>query len=480
MSRLTALVVCLMVCALFGVTFGQENDFRETQSFKKRDLPLNPETIKPCLDSVDFLNSIRTISNSYRGPQSITAADFNRNGRQDVAVAYATDNKVVLFNNNGDGKWSANVLGTVNGASAVFAADLNGDNKIDVVAASETDSSVYWFKNNGNGYTQYSISGATAPRSLFVADINGDDKPDIIVAGDSVSYLENHISNAEPNGWTTISVTYTGSPIDSLFAADLDNNGFVDLVVASSAGNLVAWLNNTNGAGTSFDQITIAQPTGPAQAFGTDIDADGYVDVITANAGENATAIYYNNLGSTNHTLPAGSNNSATASSGWVGVYVDKEQNAPESVFVTDINGDGHQDVVVAITGSNLIKWYDATDNNYTWTGFTVGSATRPDYVFARDLDGDNAKDVIFTSTTANRLGWFEELCSTSRSDGGDDEHVVGWAVAGGVIGGLLILWILIIIAIAIHDYIKHQMRKAADQRKKEAKAMLPTEHDDL
>jgi hypothetical protein len=41
--------------------------------------------------------------------------------------AYSTENRVVLFNNEGNGGWSASVLGTVPGASAVFAADLNGE-----------------------------------------------------------------------------------------------------------------------------------------------------------------------------------------------------------------------------------------------------------------------------------------------------------------------------------------------------------------
>jgi hypothetical protein len=482
MSKLTALVVCLVVCALFGLSFGQENDFRETQSIKKRDLPINPETIKPCLDSVGF-QSVRTISHSYRGPQSIAAADFNKNGRQDVVAAYAAENKAVRFTNEGDGVWSASVLGTVNGASAVFAADLNGDGRVDVVAASETDGKVYWFKNTGSGFTRYEINSASTvsnPKALFVADVNGDTKDDIVVVGDTIAYLENHVTNAEPNGWTAIPVDYTGSTVDSVCAADIDNDGFTDLVVGSSAGNLVAWLNNTGGAGTAFVTNTIATPNAPVQVFCTDVDGDGYVDVVTANMGDNATALYYNNLGTTNHTVPASNNNSAAAEAGWVGVYVDQEQNAPESVFVTDVNGDGHQDIVVAVTGDDLIKWYDAPDDIYTWEGRTVGNTTSPTYVFARDIDGDGAKDIIFASAPTNRLGWFEELCTTSRADGGDDDHVVGWAVAGGVIGGLLILWILVAIAIAISDYVKHQMRKVSEQRKKEAKAMLPTDHDDL
>jgi hypothetical protein len=141
-------------------------------------------------------------------------------------------------------------------------------------------------------------------------------------------------------------------------------------------------------------------------------------------------------------------------------------------------------------------------------------TTTGPSYVYARDIDGDSAKDIVFASATGNRLGWFEELCATSLPGGGDgtprttlspsprartqqthaltchacattcprmsDDHVVGWAVAGGVIGGLLILWILVAIAIAIHDYIRHQMRKASEQRKKEAKVVHPFLFSDL
>jgi hypothetical protein len=468
MNRFTAFVVCLMVCALFGLSFGQENDFRETASIGKRDLPFNLETVKPCLDSVRFA-TLRVITASYRGLVSVSAADFNGNGRQDIVGAYSTENRVVLFNNEGNGGWSASVLGTVPGASAVFAADLNGDGRVDVVAASETNDQVYWFKNNGDSWTSYPITGAVSnPRSVFVADINGDNKVDIIAAGDDIVYLENQVTNAQPSSWTRIPVTYTGSPIDSVSAADIDKDGFVDIVAVSSAGSLVAWFNNTSGSGSDFVQNTITTSVAPVQVFCTDIDGDGYVDVVTANKDDGSTTLYYNDLGTNNHSVPAGNNNSATAESGWVGVFVDQAQNAPESLFVADVNGDGKQDIVVANTGANNTRWYTTTTNDYTWQGRTVGNVTNPTYVFARDIDGDSAKDIIVASADGRRLAWFEEMCSTTISSG------------DGVIGGLLILWILIAIAIAVHDYIHHQMQKAAEERKKEAKAMLPTEHDDL
>lgn len=59
------------------------------------------------------------------------------------------------------------------------------------------------------------------------------------------------------------------------------------------------------------------------------------------------------------------------------------------------------------------------------------------------------------------------QSCSLPGLD--TDEHVVGWAVAGGVIGGLLILWIVVALFIAIGDYVKYQARKADKLTKREA-----------
>jgi hypothetical protein len=466
-----------MVCALFGLSFGQENDFRENT---KRDLPVNLETIKPCLDAVSFA-SFRTISKSYRSPESVTSADFNNDGQQDIVVAFSTGNKVVLYKNDGSDNWSASVLGTVNGATSVFAVDLNGDSRVDVVAASATDNTVYWFKNTVSGWTQYTVGTATNPQSVFVADINGDTKPDIIAAGTTITWFENNIDSISPNAWTSFPVTYTGSSVDSVFGADIDKDGFIDLVVASQADNAVIWLANVGGSGTNFTEATIATPAGPVQVFCTDMDNDTYVDVMTVNKDGNSTSLYYNSI-SVNHTVPAGNNNTApTASSQWVGIFVDSAQNMPESIFAADINGDGRQDIVVAITGSNLVNWYNAT-NAYTWTSHRVGNTANPTYVFARDIAGFNSKDVIVASAVNNTVGWLEELCATSLPGGGDDDHIVGWVVAGAVIGGLLILWILIAVVIAIHDFVKSQIRKDAEQRRKEAKALVqPTEmHEEL
>ena len=85
------------------------------------------------------------------------------------------------------------------GATSVFAADVDGDGDMDVLSASENDGKIAWYENEdgkGSFGVQQLISPTVltvAPYSVFAADLDGDGDLDVFFAdaSSSVSWSKN-------------------------------------------------------------------------------------------------------------------------------------------------------------------------------------------------------------------------------------------------------------------------------------------------
>jgi hypothetical protein len=143
------------------------------------------------------------------GEYGIVAADFNRDGAQDIAAQ--------KFENNTNTHYIAVALGNGNGTfqpTVAYAtgpwpwgltvADFNLDGWFDLVSANHGSSSISVLQGNGNGTFQAPMH-ITVPGSPYfagVSDFNGDSIPDLAVSGGALSILMN---NAVPPGssWNT-------------------------------------------------------------------------------------------------------------------------------------------------------------------------------------------------------------------------------------------------------------------------------------
>src|SRR5215831_10568369 len=71
--------------------------------------------------------SSHMVASRLPGPYAITTADFNRDGRLDIAVANYTGNSVTVLLGQGNNAFSSMTYGVGVGPSSITAADLNGD-----------------------------------------------------------------------------------------------------------------------------------------------------------------------------------------------------------------------------------------------------------------------------------------------------------------------------------------------------------------
>ncbi len=118
----------------------------------------------------------------------LAITDLNADGKPDVVVANQNSGTLSVFLGQGNGKFqalpsSSNTSG-FGGPVSVAAADFNGDGKMDVATVEQSAQSVAISLGNGDGTFQapIALAAGTMPVVVAVGDLNGDGKPDLVVA----------------------------------------------------------------------------------------------------------------------------------------------------------------------------------------------------------------------------------------------------------------------------------------------------------
>lgn len=144
--------------------------------------------------------------NSTSGPFALLVADFNGDGKMDIAAAVTPGNPaIIVFTNNGNGfgQYSSNLFAFTSSGAKLVASDLNQDGKMDILATSLNAFDTVAYTNAGFGrgfvpaYTNISVTGAN-PLYTAAADFNGDGWPDFAVYNIASSFGVNVFINT-PN-----------------------------------------------------------------------------------------------------------------------------------------------------------------------------------------------------------------------------------------------------------------------------------------
>ena len=200
----------------------------------------NPGTVSILLGPGDGTFPTHQELSAGDSPQSIAQSDFNGDGKTDLVVNYnyaggISDSGASVFLSNGDGTFQPRVDYSIDlyDSHWVVAGDINSDGKSDFIVSNLTTVSV--FLGNGDGTFQPHVDYPTGgSRQLFIGDFNGDGNPDVVTGAGGIFVDFGTISLLLGNGDGTLQPyeQYLAGPPTSFSAADLNDDGALDLVVS--------------------------------------------------------------------------------------------------------------------------------------------------------------------------------------------------------------------------------------------------------
>ncbi len=234
------------------------------------------------------------------------------------------------------------------------------------------------------------------PRSVLSADVDGDGDLDILVAtseDDSVSWYEND-GEAEP-AFTRMVITDQAVSAFGVAASDIDGDGDLDVLSASTGDNSIAWHENDGNADPSFEKRIISVSIdGAKDVIAADLDGDGDADVVAG--GFSAAGIgWFENDGAPD---PAFTARTIATTNG-----------ITFSIHAADFDGDGDTDLAAVSPGSDRVAWYE--NDGAAPPAFTehiIEAAFNPWDVSAADFDGDGDIDILTAASSWDRVAWHE------------------------------------------------------------------------
>ena len=209
-------------------------------------------------------------------PRGVVVADFNNDGKPDLAAINRGSTSVSILKGNGDGTFAAQssfAVGT--DAIALAVGDFNGDGKTDIVTANRASYDISVLLGNGDGtfQTHVDYSAGTEPISIVTADFNGDGKLDVAEVNSADNTISVYLGVG--NGTFQAQVTYpTGSSPNAIVAGDFNGDGIVDLAAADSATSNIALLIG-HGDGTFAAATFFATGSDPDGLLAADLNGDG-------------------------------------------------------------------------------------------------------------------------------------------------------------------------------------------------------------
>lgn len=268
----------------------------------------------------------------------LVSEDFNGDSIPDIASCVVASDKVILMTGNGDGSFnpaSPAVFATGAYPQNLVAGDFNNDQRMDVVTVNSLSNSISLLLGTGTGsfLAQTTFSVGNFPKSLIKGDFNNDNFPDIAVS----NYSSGDVSVLLGTGTGSFAPAASLAALvgaEAITTGDYNNDGKQDLAVCIwTYAFITVYYGNGNGTFQPGVNCPMYTFDNYADALTTaDLNNDGYDDIVVHDDLNDRLTVF---LGTSAFSLGTYTNVGVTTGSGNIHVMA-----------VEDINGDGNADIV--------------------------------------------------------------------------------------------------------------------------------------
>jgi hypothetical protein len=366
----------------------------------------NPASVSSAV--TELINSIPAFGftphdiNLNRGIQDFAVADFNGDGKADVAVV-GNGNQISVYLGNGDGTFGA-AVNTTPGISgnfmAIAAADFDGDGIIDVAIGNSQSNNVQIMLGKGDGTFITGSALQTAAGTITVGDLNLDGIPDLAIPHIRSSSIGVLLGKGDGTFGNAVEYPVLG-PGGPVLIADLDGDGKPDLMTVISdeaIDSSVAVVrlgvgDGTFGAPKSSNVYLTGEIAPGEQAYAlADVNGDGKLDLVLAPGMSGAYFILVC-LGKGDGTFAPSTSYTAPGT----------EEGIGEGLAVIDVDGDGILDTIAdfrltagGFQSNDLETYYGNGDGSFQKPAITQQSKEYVEWrIVPVDLNGDGRVDFV-------------------------------------------------------------------------------------
>jgi len=358
---------------------------------------------------------------SESGLYDLTIADFDGDGKSDIATANDGSTNIAVFLNTstpGSVSFTKSLLTPGVISLHVSSGDLNGDGKPELILSEKDGAHLFIFKNNSTvgsisfAMQTITIAGAKLSQSR-VSDIDMNGKSDIVITDQSSGrffMLPNQSSLSTIQFAAPIPITTSGLSTDGIAVGDLDGDSFPEIVVVElhNQTGIISIFKNLSSPGNLnlAPSSDINSATDIANLRIGDLDGDAKPDLAATGFLASGVLVFANHCTSSLIQF---------ADPAFVNTSPNPQINSnPYGIDFGDVDGDGKTDMLVgSITQQSIsVLNNQSTPGNFNFQPQDITAIYPNRDVQIGDIDGDGRPDLVFTSidfqgVTASKVSIF-------------------------------------------------------------------------